>query len=410
MIEKIKKFKDVIKDLIYNTLGFGIYIAAQQILLMPIMARIFPEEDFSRIVLYVSIFAIITNVLGSELGIVRQVKREKVTESSDYNRILLQLFPVVVLLSIVLLIVLHFNVIEIIFFTVTIILGNLRLYSAAYFRANKDFKKIIFQNIIYTIGIAIGLGITYKLKVLFIPMLLAELLCMVYDFIKTDLLSAGIQPTKDNKSIWISFRDFGFISFLVNMITYFDKIIIYPILGENAVAIYYATSSMAKIIGLITNPLHGVILSWLKENDKEFKSKVTKLTLKANVPILLLVFIVSIPITYLAIKVLYPQYLQDSMLLIMPICIGLAFNTVATIVKAILMKYVESKKLVVNYVIYIFALVVLAIVMSYLHGIIGFAYATAIAKMLLWILFMFTLYKVSKSTGNIIEKENKNGK
>ena len=66
MLEKLKKIKNLIRDLFFNTLGFGIYIATQQILLMPIMAKIFPEEEFAKIVLYISVFAIVTNVLGSE--------------------------------------------------------------------------------------------------------------------------------------------------------------------------------------------------------------------------------------------------------------------------------------------------------------------------------------------------------
>ena len=77
MLKKLNKIQNLIRDLVFNTLGFGIYIATQQILLMPIMARILPEEDFAKVVLYISVFAIITNVLGSELGIVKQVKKEK---------------------------------------------------------------------------------------------------------------------------------------------------------------------------------------------------------------------------------------------------------------------------------------------------------------------------------------------
>lgn len=365
MIETIKKAKKIIKDLFFNMFGFGIYIVAQQLLLMPIMAQFFPEEQFSKIVLYTSIFAIITNVLGSELGTVRQVKSEEVKETSDYNRILLQLLPIIIILSVIILIIMQFSIIEVICLTITILLGNMRLYSAAYFRANKDFKKIVFQNILYFIGIAIGLVVTYKIKYIWIPMLFAEIVCLIYDIAKTDITKAGIQKTNENKDIWHTFRNFGFVSFLVNMTTYFDKIIIYPILGDNAVAIYYATSSMSRVISLITNPLHGVILSWLKGNDEDFKNKVTKLTLKANIPLLFIVFVISIPLTYIAVRILYPQYLDSAIVLIIPICIGVAFNTVTSIVKAMLMKYVDSKNLVVAYIVYIVTLIILAIMMSY---------------------------------------------
>lgn len=395
MLKKLKKIQNLIRDLLFNTLGFGIYIATQQILLMPIMARILPEEDFAKVVLYISVFAIITNVLGSELGIVKQVKKEKISEESDYNRILLQLFPTIILIAIMILAILRFNILEIIMLTITIILGNTRLYSAAHFRANKDFKKIVMQNILYLVGTAIGLFITYKLKLIAIPMLLAEIMCLIFDISKTDIIKTGISKTKHNKEIWNTFAGFGFISFLINMTTYFDKIIIYPILGENAVNVYYATSSMSKILSLITNPLHGVILSWLKGNDEEFKKKVTTVTLKANMPILIITFVLSLPLTYIAVIILYPQYLEDSKKLIIPICIGVAFSTAASIIKAILMKYIESKKLVKMYVIYNVILLVGATIASYYFGITGFAYATAIASTSLWIMFILLLNRIN---------------
>lgn len=395
MLKKLKKIQNLIRDLLFNTLGFGIYIATQQILLMPIMARILPEEDFAKVVLYISVFAIITNVLGSELGIVKQVKKEKISEESDYNRILLQLFPTIILIAIMILAILRFNILEIIMLTITIILGNTRLYSAAHFRANKDFKKIVMQNILYLVGTAIGLFITYKLKLIAIPMLLAEIMCLIFDISKTDIIKTGISKTKHNKEIWNTFAGFGFISFLINMTTYFDKIIIYPILGENAVNVYYATSSMSKILSLITNPLHGVILSWLKGNDEEFKKKVTTVTLKANMPILIITFVLSLPLTYIAVIILYPQYLEDSKKLMIPICVGVAFSTAASIIKAILMKYIESKKLVKMYVIYNVILLIGATIASYYFGITGFAYATAIASTSLWIMFILLLNRTN---------------
>lgn len=395
MLEKLKKIKNLIRDLFFNTLGFGIYIATQQILLMPIMAKIFPEEEFAKIVLYISVFAIVTNVLGSELGIVKQVKRDEIREKSDYNRILLQLFPFIILVSIVTLYILKFNVIEIIMLTISILLGNTRLYSAAHFRANKDFKKIVIQNVLYLIGIVLGLFITYKLKMIAIPMLLAEVICLIFDILNTDIIKTGVSKTQSNKEIWKTFAGFGFISFLINMTTYFDKIIIYPILGDNAVNVYYATSSMSKILSLITNPLHGVILSWLKGNDEEFKKKVTTVTLKANIPMLIITFLLSIPLTYIAVMILYPQYLEDSRKLIIPICIGVAFSTASSIVKAILMKYIESKKLVKIYVIYIIILFLGATIASYYIGITGFAYAISLASVSLWIMFILLLNKTN---------------
>ena len=396
MFEKIRKNKKIVTDLFFNTFGFGIYIIAQLIILLPIMAKVFDENEFSKIVLYISVFAIITNVLGNELGIVRQVKREEENSPGDYNRILLQLTPFIIIISVIVLAILKFSIIEIILLTITILLGNIRLYVSAFFRNNKDFKNIVIQNIIYLIGIALGIIIIYKIKLIWIPMLIAEILCLIFNLIKTDIIKQKAIKSNANKSIWKTFKDFGIISFLVNMTTYFDKIIIYPILGKSAVSVYYSTSSMSKVLSLITNPIHGVILSWIKGNDEKLRNKITKITLKANIPIVIITFILGLPITYLAVMILYPKYLNSAIPLILPVTIAMAFNTVATIVKAILLKFIDSKKLVNTYITYIIILVILAIIMSKLFGIIGFAYATAISKIALWFMFILSLDKIGK--------------
>lgn len=397
MFEKIRKNKKIVTDLFFNTFGFGIYIIAQQIILLPIMAKVFDENEFSKIVLYISVFAIITNVLGNELGIVRQVKSDEENNSGNYNRILLQLTPFIIIISVIVLAILKFSIIEIILLTITILLGNIRLYVSAFFRNNKDFKNIVIQNIIYLIGIALGIIIIYKIKLIWIPMLIAEILCLIFNLIKTDIIKQKAIKSNVNKSIWKTFKDFGIISFLVNMTTYFDKIIIYPILGKSAVSVYYSTSSMSKVLALITNPIHGVILSWIKGNDEKLRNKITKITLKANIPIVIITFILGLPITYLAVMILYPKYLNSAIPLILPVTIAMAFNTVATIVKAILLKFIDSKKLVNTYITYIIILVILAIIMSKLFGIIGFAYATAISKIALWFMFILSLDKIGKA-------------
>ena len=261
MIEAIKKRKKIIKDLFFNTFGFGIYMIAQQIILLPIMAQVFPEAEFSKIALYISVYAIITNVLGSELGIVRQVKQEEVNSSSDYNRIMLQLLPLIIIVSIISLVAFGFNSVEILLLTITIILGNIRLYSAAYFRLNKDFKNVVIQNIIYLIGIVLGIAILYVAKFIWIPMLLTEVLCLIFDLVKTDLVKGNIAKTAENKNIWKTFKNFGFISFLgviLLIVLGSIKFIILPLSINPGVSIKVISSF--NFISNVSSVVEGIIL------------------------------------------------------------------------------------------------------------------------------------------------------
>ncbi len=410
MIQKIKekllKSKAFAKDMLVNTIAFGIYIISQQIVLMPSMSKMLLEEAYSKYILYISIFAIITNVLGSELGIVRQIRGDK-EKGGDYNRILLGLLPIIIVTATVSLRLLKYSVLDIVFFNITILMANIRLYAGAYFRMNKTFKKVMFQNILYLLGIFSGILLHNLLPYVWMPTFIAEILALVYSIINTDILRVGIDKTDASKDITKTFVDLGFIALLSNGITYFDKILIYPILGDAAVTIYYATSSMSKIISLIVNPLHGVMLSWLKSDDKKFKSKILSLTIKANIPMILIVFVISIPLTMIAIKILYSQYFEQSKIIIIPVCIGLAFATATSITKAIVLKYVNSKKITRAYMIYFVIFVTAVLIMSRYFGLVGFAYANVIAKIALWGMFLALL---GIHTKNIDEGDQNEGK
>ena len=73
-MEFIKKYKNFFSDVILNMIGFGIYIVAQQIFLLPILAKLVNDDIYSNIVLYISILNVICNTTGGELGNVRLVR------------------------------------------------------------------------------------------------------------------------------------------------------------------------------------------------------------------------------------------------------------------------------------------------------------------------------------------------
>lgn len=165
---------------------------------------------------------------------------------------------------------------------------------------------------------------------------------------------------------------------------------------------------MSKIISLIVNPLYSVILSWLKDNDEKFKSKIVSLTIKINIPVVIFAFIISVPLTYIALKILYPQYFEAASYLIIPVCIGLAFSVASSLVKAILLKYMDSKKLVKSYVLYFVIFAITAITMSKFMGLTGFVYSNIISKFSLWAIFLILLKKCNmisqKQKGELDEK------
>lgn len=277
-------------------------------------------------------------------------------------------------------------------------MANVRLYATCYYRLEKNFNKVIIQNLFYLIGIIASLILFNVFKNIYLLLFIPESLSLIYALKNSDLLQMGFIKTKEMINTIKKFLQLGFVSFLTNMMNYFDKFLIYPMFGATSVAIYYAVNSMSKIASLITNPMSSVILSWVSnENGEKNKNKILKATMIANIPLLIIITIITIPLTYIALRILYSQYLQDALILILPISITTAFGTASTLVKSVLLKYSNTNKLVFTYIAYFILFAMTSIILSKIYGLIGFAIANLVCKIFLWGLFIILLIMSSKN-------------
>lgn len=392
----IKKYKNFLSDVVLNMIGFGIYIVSQQILLLPLLAKMVNDDIYSGFVLYISILNVVCNVTGGELGNVRLVLDNDYKEKKligDFTKILVAISPIIaVIVMPIFIFYMKYSVMGAILLTVTILMTNVRLYSTCYYRLEKQYSKVIIQNIFYLVGIVISLAIFYFYKNIYLLLFIPEFISIFYALKNSDLLKMKMQKTIELINTIKKFIKLGIVSLLTNLMDYFDKFLIYPMFGPSSVAVYYAVNSMSKIANLITNPMSGVILSWVSNmNTKESKNKVLKATLIANIPVLLITTIITAPLTYVALRILYSQYLQEALILIIPIALTTAFSIAATLIKSVLLKYSNTNKLVGTYFIYFVVFVILSYYLSKSNGLEGFAIANLISRILLWVLFIILL-------------------
>ena len=399
---KLKKYEPFFKDLFLNTFSFAIYILAQQILFMPLMGKMLSEDMFANFVIYISIFSILTNSLGNELGITSQVIK---TDEDDYKYIKLLLVTscITAIISFVGCIILKFSFIDCVMLSIAMFLANVRLFIGGYFRKYKLFKNVLVQNAFYMVGMIIGLIIFYYKRIIFIPSILAEAFSLIYSLSKYNIIKFLSKNTIVDTKIIKGFSSFSFVSFLGNMLTYFDKIMIYPILGTYAVNVYYSTSTMSKIVNMVINPIHGVLLTWINKGDNDYNKKIIIKAIKASLVFIIISILISIPVTYLAVKMLYGQYFLSSKTIVFPISLALGFSVGMTIIKSFVMKFIKTKELVFMYILYILIFIICSIIMSNKLGIIGFAYSSFIAKLFIYLEFIVCLYNACKR-GDFSEK------
>ena len=201
-MEKVKKlfgkYKFFLSDMFLNMVGFGIYIVSQQILLLPILAKIVEDEVYSSFVLFLSILNVVCNVVGGELGNTRLVKDSDYKEKNtmgDFSRIFLVASLIVSIILLPILIYLKYSVIACFILILTIILANVRLYSLCYYRLQKQYKKVIIQNTLYLLGIIISLTVFYFWRIVYLLLIIPEILCTTYAFFNSDIFKMKLKKT-----------------------------------------------------------------------------------------------------------------------------------------------------------------------------------------------------------------------
>ena len=283
-------------------------------------------------------------------------------------------------------------------------MANIRLYATCFYRLEKKYTKVILQNIYYLIGIITSLILFKFVENIYLLLFVPEFIALIYALKNSDILVMKMKKTPEMQNTLKKFGGLGFVSLLTNLMNYFDKFLIYPMFGATSVAVYYAVNSMSKIATLITNPMSNVILSWVSNSDeKKSKGKILKLTLLSNIPILFIVTILTIPLTYVSLMILYNQYMEEALVLIIPISITTAFGTAVTLIKSVLLKYSNTNKLVGAYIIYFIVLGLVGYNLSKIKGLIGFATANLISKIILWILFIILLLTSKNKKEKIVE-------
>lgn len=369
----INKYKFLFSDMILNMVGFGIYVVSQKIILLPIIAKQVNDNVYTSLTLFMSILNIFCNVTGGELGNVRLIKNNDYKDKKvigDFSRILLVLSLLIIVIGSPILICLKYEYKYILFFILTILMANIRLYATNFYRLEKKFVKVIIQNLIYLIGIILGLFVFNYIHEIYIVLFIPELISIIYALFNCDLIKMGLNKTTEIKSTIKKYIGLGTISLLNNIMNYCDSILIYPILGAQQVAVYYAVNSVSNITSLLTNPMSSVILSWISNAKDEKKNKIFKITLSINIPLIIIVTLITIPLTYLSMFVLYKQYLSGITILVILISISTAFGTAGAFTKTILIKYTKTANLVGIYIMYFIVLSILGIILSKIYSLI----------------------------------------
>lgn len=376
-----------------------------QFFILPKIASDLTSETYGNILVVVAYIYMFSASFGSVLNnsvLIHNQKYQRKSIFNDYNlTLLLFIFCNSIIITVGLPIL--YKALDLKDYLLLLITSNtliLNTYLSVEFRMKINYKKIVYYNLFLVIGHIIGYFI-FKFSDEWIYIYLCGFLCSFgYLIFNTHIIQYRIQKTqlfhttfKETLLLWGA-------GFLVSVGTYIDRLIIYPILGGTAVAVYYIATIMGKTIAMALTPITGVFLSYLSKSENisnKLFLKVLIFSVILNVILYCGIIIISEPI----LNFLYPDLAGEAIKYIYLTTGIVVLSTIINIINPFLLKYIKGIWHVSINIVFILIYMILSILLSMQNGLYGLCTAILIAHFVklicMLILFLVTNKKVTNN-------------
>lgn len=348
---ELGKSKRVALDMLINLAGTGLGLAVLQLIIYPIVSNQMDSDSYGQMLSIMSTVYIVSGTLGLALSTTRLVRRVRYEEQNiegDYALLsLICLAAAAVVLPPIL--VFYFKTVDVIDVLLILLIGLFNFTSSYYivgFRIRINYKAIFIDKVFCCIGYAIGYGLFclfHRWEFIFI---MAFLLESVYCAVMTKLVREPIRKTALFSETGKTFVNLGIASLLSRLLTYFDKLLLYPLLGGTAVSVYFAANIFGKLIMMTIEPITNVVLSYLSKHKTVSKS-LWKTVVPAAAAGCALMYFVCLLISKPVITWFYPQWAEEAIGLVPLTTLCLALSSFISIMWPFTLKALESYKQII---------------------------------------------------------------
>jgi len=393
---KVKR-KRIIKDGFLTIASRVIPIFILQYIIHPFLGESLTNSEYGNLVTIVALINFSALTLGNVLNNSRLILQKKYVNErleGDYN-VLLIILLVINIVAITSLLYIYLDILELINFIVLLLISIFILvngYLTVEFRINLNYKKIALDSVFLSSGYILG----------YFVYLLSGYWEMIYFFgVTTSALYVLSNTSLLKEPITIT-RLFGFTSkqtsallisgLLISGGMYLDKIMLFPLLGGEAVATYYVASLLGKSIGLAIGPLSGLLLSYLALEDHFSNRKFIRL-LSIGLVIgglgYIIVLIIDEPILYY----LYPKYAMAALDYTAIITLSVIILVLCNLLNAIVLNFLDLKwQMLINGT-YLLIYIVGSVALFNYYGLFGFCLGILFASLFKLIFMIVLFYK-----------------
>ncbi len=382
-----KVIKLLVNDSLLNILANGILVVVLQFIVLPIISHNTSVEFFGTILTIIALKNVIMQVFGGSLNNVKLLNNKKEISSSDDTYIFLLFisicFAEVILIFLLMLYGSEIKLYDYFYIIITTAVAIVNAYGTVYYRIILNYRKVLLMHIFCSIGFLIGLLVFSHYGVWSLMFFLSELLGFIYLLLTTPLLKliTSSRNFRHKKNIDIISNYIYLITsnVITNIIIYFDRLLINPVLGVKAVTIFYVASLTGKTLSIIVTPVSGVLLSY----TSKYKEKITRKYFKyLGLYIFLIIIIGVIVLNILSpfvIKIFYPNTAESALEYVKLANISISLGVGGNILNPFILSICDIKWQSRVNIFYGTMFIGLGLLLSNIWGLYGFCIASIIS-------------------------------
>lgn len=400
MRKKDIKYKVAI-DTVINLIGTFIPVAVIQLFVYPQVAKTVSADEYGLLQSMISLVYLLGATFGDALCSTRLILQQKYVQSKiegDFNR--LNGFNVVIL-GIVTPIIVTFiygidDVVEVVLFTLILLLSYICSYAVVRYRLKIDYTQIFLNHCIGALGYFVGyflFCLTKRWEFIFFTYFVFRMIHYLY---KSELIKESFSRTSLFRDTWNSFLGISISAFLGKALNYFDKMILYPILGGEMVSVYYTANILGKLVVQIISPFTNVILTYLS-SKKGISKKTWNICLIYGGIFSFISYFLCIFVSRPLILILYPQWAEQALAYVPVTAASLCISSYAGFLYPFTLKIMDSRFQILISASGLVSYILLVFILYKENGLSGCCWAMVISNMIRLMLMVFLTLRIYRT-------------
>lgn len=389
--------KKAIFDILLNLIAATLPIVMLQLIIYPRTAAMLGGNEYGFMLTIYSIWIMLPNSLGNVLNNIKLLKLPEYQKLGIEGDIPILFRQWCIASSLVVFVVIwfycgSFDVTHIIIGSIIAILIFLKAYLEVGFRIKLNFVSVLVNNTLLSIGFLVGYFVFCLTNIWELIYLFGYFFSSMYCALKTDLLKEQPERTPLYDYVKKDAYSLVFSAVIMNLANYADKLVLYPLMGGMAVSIYYTSTILGKITGMLTGPINSVILSYIARWDKS-KAKVFSKVLLLGTIVCVIGYIITVLFARPVIGFLFPQWLEPVMEIIPLTTVTIVLTILISFLNPFVLKFCKMQWQIGINMIGAIAYFGSALILWYFMGLKGFCIGTIIGALTKLIIMIVVYYK-----------------